>query len=33
MANYIVKFAEGAMGCLKEGISFCFRIKCSVDIS
>jgi hypothetical protein len=32
MTNYMGNFGEGTMRCLEEGISFCFRKNCSVDI-
>jgi hypothetical protein len=32
MFSYMVNIGEDTIRCLEVGISFCFRIKCSIDI-
>jgi len=33
VTDYVVNFGGGTMRCWEEGIVFCFRMKCSIDIS
>ena len=32
VSNYVVNYREGAMRCWEEGVFFCFRMICSIDI-